>query len=157
MVPSNSTSRLSTLKQKVILSQTDTTVGFLSQNSRVLQTVKSRPSSKPFICVFQNFHTLKNSRIRIPSKRKKLLRRAKKTTFIVKNQAFRIASYPLHSQILRSLQWSYSTSANKSGASFQKEFCEEKADIIIEDKKGLFEGKPSTLYKITNFKIKRLR
>jgi tRNA A37 threonylcarbamoyladenosine synthetase subunit TsaC/SUA5/YrdC len=157
MVPSNSTARLSTLKQRVILSQTDTTVGFLSQNSRVLQTVKSRPSSKPFICVFQNLHTLKNSRIRIPSTRKKLLRRAKKTTFIVKNQAFRVASYPLHSQILRSLQWSYSTSANKSGASFQKEFCEEKADIIIEDAKGLFEGKPSTLYKITNFKIKRLR
>jgi tRNA A37 threonylcarbamoyladenosine synthetase subunit TsaC/SUA5/YrdC len=86
-----------------------------------------------------------------------MLRRAKKTTFIVKNQAFRIASNPLNSALLRNLEWSYSTSANESGKKYERSFCEQKADIIVEDKCGLFEGEASKLYKINKTKIKRLR
>jgi len=157
MVTSNSSSRLSRIKKSIILTQTDTTVGFLSQDAQHLRKIKSRQSTKPFISVFQNFKTLKEQNIRIPTKRKKMLRRAKKSTFIVKNRAFRIASYPYTSEILRSLQWSFSTSANKSGENFSREFCEQKADIIIEAKDGLYEGKASKLYKINNSAIKRLR
>jgi len=156
MVKRNSTSRLSSLKEKVILTQTDTTVGFLSQNEHKLQHIKERPTSKPFIKVYPDFHsfTLHN---RVPSKKKKFVRRALKTTFIVKNQAFRIAPYPLHVKLLTQTTWFFSTSANKKGKHFQREFCEKHADIVIENKQGLFEGSSSKLYKINNIKIKRLR
>jgi len=157
MVTSNSTPRLSSLKKRVILTRTDTTVGFISQDAQALREVKSRTETKPFIRVFQNFKELHKHAIRIPQSKKKHVRRAKKTTFIVKNQAFRVAMTPLDSAILRALSWSYSTSANKSGASFQKSFCEEKADIIVEDVQGLYEGKASKLFKITQTKQKRLR
>ena len=157
MVSSNSTSRLSRIKKSIILTQTDTTVGFLSQDANKLREIKLRKSNKPFIKVFQSFKALKNNNIRIPNRRKKIFRRAKKTTFIVKNQAFRVAPYSLDSQLLRNLEWSYSTSANESGQQYERSFCEQKADIIIEDKRGLFEGEASKLYKINNRIIKRLR
>ncbi|MEA2099704.1 MAG: hypothetical protein U9P72_06210, partial [Campylobacterota bacterium] len=75
----------------------------------------------------------------------------------VKNRAFRIAKIPLDSKILRDSSWYYSTSANKTGKSFDREFCLTKADIIIEDKNGLHEKSSSSLIKINNIKKKRLR
>jgi len=157
MVKRNSTPRLFSLNDKIILTQTDTTVGLLSQNANRLRESKLRIEKKPFIRVFKDFSTLKKHSIRIPNRFKKTLRRAKKTTFIVKNSAFRVATVPRDSQLLRNLEWSYSTSANESGKNFQRDFCEQKADIIIEDKKGLFEGKASKLYKINHTRKKRLR
>ena len=156
MVKSHSTSRFLDINNVVILTQTDTTVGLLSQNALRLREIKSRSDKKPFIKVFHNFQALKVQTIRIPKKRKNLVRRAKKTTFIVKNQAFRITPPSRNSQILRNLPWSYSTSANESAKPFSRDFCEQKADIIVEDKEGLFEGQASKLYKINNLKIKRL-
>jgi len=157
MVKSHSTSRFLDINNAVILTQTDTTVGLLSQNASQLREIKSRSDKKPFIKVFQNFQALKTQTIRIPKKRKNLVRRAKKTTFIVKNQALRVTLPSRNSQVLRNLLWSYSTSANESAKPFSRGFCEQKADIIIEDKEGLFEGQASKLYKINNLKIKRLR
>jgi len=153
----DSTSRLSSISTQVVLTQTDTTVGFLSQNEKQLKNIKSRESSKPFIKVFKSFYALKKSNIRVPHNRKKMLRRAKKTTFIIKNSAFRVAQETLNSSVLRATQWNYSTSANASGKSFELKFCEEKADIIIQDKNTLFEGKASSLLKINKKRIKRLR
>jgi len=157
MVKINSSSRFSNITPKIILTQTDTTVGFLSQNATMLREIKSRKSNKAFIKVYSNFKTLKSEKIRIPNSKKNLLRRSKKTTFIIKNQAIRVAKYELHSEVLRKLKWTYSTSANESGKNFHRDFCEEKADIIIEDENGLFEGQASKLYKINNTTIKRLR
>jgi len=157
MVKSNSPTRLSRINKRVILTQTDTTVGFLSQDAALLREIKSRQSDKPFIKVFQTIKALQNSHIRIPNSKKNLLRRAKQTTFIVKEQAFRVAKTPLHSELLRAADWNYSTSANASGKNFQRDFCEQKADIIIENKDGLYEGRASKLYKINNAQIKRLR
>ncbi|MFT7859431.1 MAG: Sua5/YciO/YrdC/YwlC family protein [Sulfurimonas sp.] len=157
MFKSNGTSRLSRLNDKLILTQTDTTVGFVSQNSSLLASVKERPSTKPFIKVYNSLKDLKDGHKRVPHRYKKHLRRLKKTSFVVKNEAFRIAPYPLHSNILRSSHWSYSTSANESGKSFDREFCESKADIIIEDQNALEEKEASKLFKINNKKIKRLR
>ncbi len=157
MVKSHSTSRFLDINNSIILTQTDTTVGLLSQNATLLREIKSRSDRKPFIKVFQNFQALKNESIRIPQKKKNLVRRAKKTTFIIKNQAFRVTVPSRNSQILRNLAWSYSTSANESAKPFSRDFCEQKADIIIEDKEGLFEGQASKLYKINNIKTKRLR
>ncbi|ADN09528.1 hypothetical protein [Sulfurimonas autotrophica] len=157
MVKFNSTSRLSNIDTKVILTQTDTTVGFLSQDALKLCDIKSRQPSKPFIKVYKNFKALKQDKKRVPNAQKNLVRRLKKTTFIVKNFSFRVANDSSHSSFLREIQWKYSTSANESGKNFSRIFCEEKADIIVEDKNKLFEGKASKLYKINNKKIKRLR
>jgi tRNA A37 threonylcarbamoyladenosine synthetase subunit TsaC/SUA5/YrdC len=157
MVRRDITSRFSSITSQVILVQTDTTVGFLSQDEKKLQSIKSRPSNKPFIKVFNSFQALKNDKRRVPNRFKNQVRRAKKTTFIVKNISFRVAPTSLFSAVLRNSAWNYSTSANKSGEHFSRDFCEEKADIIIENKHGLFEGDASKLYKINHAKRKRLR
>ena len=141
----------------IILTQTDTTVGFLSQDNLKLKEIKSRHSNKPFIKVYKNLKSFKENGNRVPNSKKSLIRRSKKTTFIVKNRAFRIANNNLNSSILRASKWNYSTSANESGRNFDREFCESKADIIIEDKDSLYEGNPSSLYKINSKKTERLR
>ncbi len=141
----------------VILTQTDTTVGFLSQDSLKLQEIKSRESNKPFIKVYSNLKAFKEDKNRVPSSQKSRIRRSTKTTFIIKNRACRIANTTLNSSVLRANRWNYSTSANKSGKSFDRGFCESKADIIIEDKNSLYEGKASSLYRINSKKMERLR
>ncbi|QOP46065.1 hypothetical protein [Sulfurimonas paralvinellae] len=157
MVKRDCITRFFSINNSIILTQTDTTVGFLSQDAKLLREIKSRQSNKPFIKVFQTFAIAKKEHIRIPNRYKKSVRRSHTTTFIVKDQAFRVAPAHLNSSILRKLPWSYSTSANESGKRFNREFCEQKADIIIEDKERLFEGKASKLYKINNKTKKRLR
>jgi tRNA A37 threonylcarbamoyladenosine synthetase subunit TsaC/SUA5/YrdC len=157
MVKSNSTSRLFSLNTQIVLTQTDTTVGFLSQNNVALASIKIRPNTKPFIKVYRSLKNLKQEHKRVPNKFKKDIRLSTQTTFIVKDEAFRIAAYPVQSNILRNLQWSYSTSANESGKNFNREFCQSKTDIIIEDRNPLEEKRASKLLKINNKKIKRLR
>ena len=152
----NSTPRLSSIDKLVILAQTDTTVGFLSQDATTLAAIKNRSPKKPFIKVYQDFRSLKKE-LRAPNDKKNLLRRSKKTSFILKNQAFRVAKTQQSSQLLTQRDWNYSSSANESAKSFDRVFCEQKADIIIEQKEGLFQGSASQLIKINNKKEKRLR
>ena len=156
MVKSKSITRFFSINL-VVLTQTDTTVGFISQNYKKLQDIKSRDTSKQFIEVYSNLKNFTSSKHRIPQSKKSLFRKSKKTTFIVNNNAFRISPSSLHSQILRNSHWNYSTSANESGKKFDFEFCEDKADIIIQDKYGLKENSASTLLKMNNKKIVRLR
>jgi tRNA A37 threonylcarbamoyladenosine synthetase subunit TsaC/SUA5/YrdC len=141
----------------VILTQTDTTVGFLSQNSQKLYEIKTRDTTKPFIKVYNNFKNFLMDGNRVPKNRKNLVRRSKKITFIVNNYAFRVVDTNLNSQILRDSAWYYSTSANRSKESFNREFCESKADIIIEDNNGLIENSSSTLIKINELKRRKIR
>jgi len=140
----------------IILLQTDTTVGFLSQNSEKLFEIKSRQQIKPFLKFYKTFQSLKLD-LRVPNSQKNLIRRSKKTTFIVKNQAFRVSSLHLNSQVIRNFIWQYSTSANASGKKFNRSFCEDKSDITIEDKKKLSEKKSSIILKLNEKKIRRLR
>ena len=142
--------------KKVILAQTDTTVGFLSQDAKRLKSIKDRESHKPFITIYQDFRSL-TTNIRVPNSKKSSIRRSKKTTFIVKGNSFRVVRYTKHSSFLRDMSWSFSTSANRSKERFDREFCENSVDIIIEDKESLFEGKASKIYKINDKAIKRLR
>lgn len=152
----------------IILTQTDTTVGFLSQDADKLYEIKSRKKSKPFIKVYSNFKTFLAPRghfslssgtcgNRVPANQKNRIRRSKKTTFIVKNRAFRVAESLLNSNILRNSTWYFSTSANESNKEFDREFCENKADIIIEDKNRLYESTSSSLIKINNVKRRKIR
>ena len=148
MVRCKSTSRL----PSVVLTQTDTTVGFISQDASRLAEIKSRPHHKPFIKIINSLENL-----RVPKKYKKIIRRSKKTTFIVNNQAFRISKKIISSQILRDTLWHYSTSANESNKNFDREFCEQKTDIIIEDKNGLKELSASSLIKLNKVKRRKIR
>lgn len=141
----------------IILTQTDTTVGFLSQDTQKLSLIKSRHNTKPFIKVYNSFKILLQNGGRIPKNKKNLIRRSKKTTFIIKNRSFRIAQNICTSQILRDLKWNYSTSANEAGKNFDRDFCEVKTDIIIENKDGLIENSSSRLYKLNKNKLRRLR
>ena len=157
MVRCKSTPRLSGINNLVILTQTDTTVGFVSQDANQLYKIKSRNTSKPFIKIYSSFKNFLACGNRVPHAKKNMIRRSQKTTFIVKNKAFRISKDNLNSQILRDMRWHYSTSANQSKKNFQREFCEDKADIIIEDKQGLYENSSSSLFKINNVKQLRIR
>ena len=141
----------------VLLAQTDTTVGFLSTDAKSLEQIKSRPSSKQFLKVYPSFKEFKNDKNRVPQKYKNLVRRAEKTTFIIKNRASRIVKDPIHLKLLKKYSWLYSTSANKSGFGFNKEFCITKSDIIIEDNRGFIESAPSSLYMLSRVKIWRVR
>ncbi|MEJ2373821.1 MAG: hypothetical protein P8Y16_08590 [Sulfurimonas sp.] len=130
MVKSNSTSRLFGLNTQIVLTQTDTTVGFISHNATALASIKIRPNTKPFIKVYRSLKNLKQEHKRVPNKFKKDIRLSTQTTFIVKDEAFRIAAYPVQSNILRNLQWSFSTSANESGKNFNREFCQRKKEPL---------------------------
>ena len=141
----------------MILTQTDTTVGFLSQDEQKLYDIKSRSQTKPFIKVYKDFKSFLQDNNRVPKNRKKLIRRSKKTTFVIGNLSFRVASLKLDSQILNTTPWFYSTSANKSGERFKRDFCESKADIIVEDIDSLVEKSSSALIKINRIKRRRLR
>jgi len=157
MVKINCDTRFFSINTKVILTQTDTTVGFVSQNEIRLSHIKERLSSKPFIKVYQNFHALKEDKRRVPNSQKRRVRRSKKTTFIVNQLAFRVANITLDSALIRANKWNYSTSANESSKSFNRTFCEEKTDIIVENKISLYEGNSSSLYKINDKCLRKLR
>lgn len=142
------------MKDKIFLTQTDTTIGFVSQNREKLDTIKNRPKDKSYIIAIDSFKTLKTF-TRVPKIHKKRLRRAKKTSFIIKNQAYRVVLDKHHLLLLNRLTWAYTTSANFSNQSYNQEFAEDKADIIIYPLKEI--SNPSKLYRLTKNKIKKLR
>ncbi len=144
------------LGELVILTQTDTTVGFLSQSKERLDAIKGRPPHKPYLINFFDLKTAKRF-VRIPKNRRKELRRAKRTTYIVKGQAFRVARPKTASKLFNDMKWCYSTSANQSGKSYDESFAKEHADVIIENLCGLYESIPSRLIKLNAKAKKRLR
>ena len=141
----------------IYLAQTDTTVGFLSQNRDALLHVKKRDIKKEFIISVDSFKTLKKF-TRVPQKYKKFIRRAKKTTIVYpKNLAIRVVKDKEHLKFLKKLKWTYSTSSNPSGQDFEREFAKEKADVIIYNKLDFDEKKPSMIVKCAKISKRRLR
>lgn len=140
----------------VILAQTDTTVGFLSQDATRLACVKGRDPHKPFLKVFASLKVLQKH-TRIPLKYRTWFRHARKTTFVIKNQAFRYVSEEPHASLIAKYGWLFSTSANESGKHFDRSFCEEHGDLIIEDAQGFHERDPSKIFKLTPTQFKQLR
>lgn len=143
---------------KVYLAQTDTTVGFLSRDALALSSAKERAASKPHLFTVNRFEKL-TKLARIPNVHKKRVRRSHKTTFVYpNNKAIRVVSAESrHAHFLKHFDYLYSTSANKHQCSFDREFAFEKADIIIEDRDGLYEGKSSNIFKLGKNRIQRLR
>ena len=145
------------LQNKLFLVQTDTTVGFLSQDSAYLAKVKDRPAGKSFVQVTSSFKTLKKS-VRIPKQHKLRVRRSKKTTFAYSdNKAIRVVKDQRHEKFLKQFEWFFSTSANESSLAYSRKFACEKSDIIVEDSHGLYEGEASKIYRLYKTRLKRLR
>jgi len=143
------------LKDKVFLTQTDTTIGFVSQNAEKLTAIKQRPPHKHYIKAVNSLNTLQTF-TRIPRQHKNRVRRAKKTTFIMPNRhSYRVIQDKHHLLLLNRLKWAYTSSANLSNKTYDEAFAKEVANIIIEP---LIEKKEaSTIYKLGKHAIKRIR
>ena len=139
------------------LVQTDTTVGFLSQDGAKLLHVKKRSTKKGFVTVYSDFKSFKKEKNRISNTHKHYVRSAKKTTFISKNRASRIVSTGKHHNFLNNFSYMYSTSANLSGEQYSEEFAREKAEIIVQDIEGFNESRASKMIKLSNSRKVRLR
>jgi tRNA A37 threonylcarbamoyladenosine synthetase subunit TsaC/SUA5/YrdC len=138
----------------IYLVQTNTTVGFLSQNLEKLNQIKKRPSNKKFLKVVSEYSLLPRS----PKKHRKRIRRTpNNNTYIINNEAYRVITEPHHKEFLKKFHWMYSSSANESGKNFDEEFAIKNADVLVVDKRGYFESEPSKIFKINKNKIKRLR
>jgi tRNA A37 threonylcarbamoyladenosine synthetase subunit TsaC/SUA5/YrdC len=143
------------LKKLVFLTQTDTTIGFVSQNAEKLTKIKQRPPHKFYIKALNSLQTLK-SFTRVPSSHKNRVRRSNKTTFIMPDgHSYRIVRDKHHLLLLNRLKWAYTTSANLSSSQYNEEFAKEKSDVIIGPLNHSREA--STVIKIGNQAIKRIR
>ncbi|RRS30140.1 MAG: Sua5 YciO YrdC YwlC family protein [Epsilonproteobacteria bacterium (ex Lamellibrachia satsuma)] len=143
------------LKNKVFLTQTDTTIGFISQNAEKLTAIKQRPPHKYYIKAVNSLQTLKIF-TRIPSLHKKRLRRAKKTTFILPDgHSYRVIRDKHHLLLLNRLKWAYTTSANLSDHPYDETFAKEAVDIIISPLKQ--KQQASNIHKLGKYTIKRIR
>ena len=143
------------LKDKVFLTQTDTTIGFVSQNAEKLTAIKQRLPHKYYIKAVNSLKTLQTF-TRIPTQHKNRVRRTQKTTFIMPNRhSYRVIRNKHHLLLLNRLQWAYTTSANLSSESYNEKFAKESADIIIEPLHETMQS--STIYRLGNKTIKRIR
>ena len=143
------------LTQKVFLTQTDTTIGFVSQNAKRLSQIKGRPAGKHYIKALPSLASLKKQ-TRIPAPHKNRIRRAEKTTFVMPNaNSYRVVRDPHHTPLLARLGWVYTTSANQSGSIYNEAFAKEAADVIVMPLKQT--DTPSTILKIGKTRIQRIR
>jgi len=143
------------LNKKVFLTQTDTTIGFVSQDANRLSTIKNRPSYKYYIKAVDSLETLK-SFTRVPSKYKNRVRRANKTTFIMPNKnSYRVIKDKQHLLLINRLKWAYTTSANLSNKDYDESFAREVADVIVEPLNS--KQISSSIYRLGNINIKRIR
>lgn len=143
---------------KIYLAQTDTTVGFLCEDYKKLNSIKNRDIEQKVLREVNSFDTLK-SFTRIPNKFKSKVRRSKKTTFIYPNQqSFRVVDdATVHYDFIQKFKVIYSTSANLTNKKFDLQLAQDKSDIIIYTKNDFYETTASNLYKINNQTIKKLR
>lgn len=143
-------------KEIVYLAQTDTTVGFLSQDDKRLAQLKQRDVKQKTLQVVDSFETLKQN-VRIPKNFRGLVRKSSKTTFIYPNgDSYRVVdSSSTHFNFISKVKQIYSTSANITGQNFYKEFAINAADIIIENE--FCEKQSSSIIKITKIKSTKIR
>jgi len=142
-------------QDKVFLTQTDTTIGFVSQNADRITTIKQRPPHKHYIKAVNSLNTLTES-VRVPKVHKNRVRRAKKTTFIMPDgQSYRVIQDKHHLLLLDRLKWAYTSSANLSGDSYDEDFAKKAADVIIEPLIGTKQA--SHIYKLGLKKLRKIR
>ena len=143
------------LANLVFLTQTDTTIGFVSQNSEKLTQIKQRPPHKFYIKAVNSLQTLKTF-TRVPSSHKNRVRRSTKTTFIMPNgHSYRVVQDRHHLLLLNRLGWAYTTSANLSSEDYNEKFAKENADVVITPLKQKHSA--SNIYQLGKITLKRIR
>ncbi len=143
------------MKDEVFLTSTDTTIGFLSQNAAKLDSVKKRDPSKHYITAVDSLKTLKNL-TRVPKRHKKMLRRARLTTFVMPNgRSYRQIKDKQHLLLIKRLSWAYTTSANISSCEYDEQIAKKLADVIIYPLKN--KAKRSTILKLGKNRVKKIR
>lgn len=143
------------MPSKVYLTQTDTTIGFISQDADRLTAIKQRPPHKHYIKVVDSLATLK-AQTRIPTRYKNRVRRASKSTFILPDGAsYRVIHDPRHLALISKLTWAYSTSANLSDHPYDESWARKMADEVIEPLNT--SSLPSSIYKINRTRIRKIR
>jgi len=142
----------------IYLVQTDTTVGFLSNNNVKLAQIKQRPVAQKMLCVVDSFKTLKQY-TRVPSKFKKMIRQAKKTSFIYPNKkSFRVINKnSRHYNFVKKFKIIYSTSANKTGEDFDLNYAIKKCDVEVLNGFNYCQNKPSNIILLGKNKFKKVR
>ena len=154
--PTGATARFQNLTQN-LENETARWATFLSSSKTRLNYIKRRPLFQPCLITTTTFKTLKNL-VRVPLKYKKEVRRAKKTTFIYQNKkAIRVVKDGYHYRFLKKFDYIYSTSANKTGKSFDEEFATSIVDIAVLDERSFSENFPSKLIKLSKSLKKKLR
>lgn len=143
------------MKNKIFLVQTDTTIGFLSKDESTLNKLKQRPLNTPCVLSLASFKELQNF-TRVPHNFKNLIRKARKTSFIYPNKkAIRVVKDCKHSLFLKEHGPMFSSSANKHNQKFNEEWAKSVADKIVGE--IFFETKPSRIFKLSLTKLKKLR
>jgi tRNA A37 threonylcarbamoyladenosine synthetase subunit TsaC/SUA5/YrdC len=145
-------------KNLVYLTQTDTTVGFLSFDEAKLSLIKKRDKKQKNLMALDSFKILKTY-VNIPKKFRKLIRNSKNTTFIYKNsKSFRVVDKNSnHHRFIKKFSSLYSTSANKTKKDFNINFAFNNCDIAIFSKDDFFQTKPSKIYKLYKNKLLKIR
>jgi tRNA A37 threonylcarbamoyladenosine synthetase subunit TsaC/SUA5/YrdC len=135
------------MKNSLYLTQTDTTIGFASQDSSKIDKAKKRLPNKHYIRAVNSLKTLQQF-TRVPQKHKNRLRRSKQTTFIMPNgNSFRVIKDTEHNLLLDRVEWLYSSSANLSGAEYSEIYAKSVTEIIV--KSPLQEvGRASKIYRL---------
>ena len=110
------------MKSNLYLTQTDTTIGFVSQDPTKIDQAKNRLPDKYYIRVVDSLKILKTF-TRVPQEHKNRLRRSIRTTFIFpQGESFRVVKGTKHNLLLNRVKWLYSSSANLSGAVYDEDY-----------------------------------
>ena len=143
------------LNNKVFLTQTDTIIGFISQDADKLTAIKRRPPHKHYIKAVNTLQTLKTF-TRVPTLHKNRVRRAKKVTFIMPNGlSYRVVKDKHHLHLLNRLKWAYTTSANLSNEAYDETFAKKVADVIVLPLKETQQS--SNIFQLGKYTLKRIR
>ncbi|MEA2028029.1 MAG: Sua5 YciO YrdC YwlC family protein [Campylobacterota bacterium] len=146
----------SLFKDLVFLTQTDTTIGFVSQNASKISQIKQRPAHKNYIKALPSLKTLK-AHTRVPTKHKNRVRRAKRTSFIIQGNSYRVIKNHPHTLLLERLGWAYTSSANLSGKEYDEVFAKGSADVVVSFPKNHQKRQASKIYQLSNNRLKRVR
>ncbi|GAA7070774.1 hypothetical protein HpCHN105_13890 [Helicobacter pylori] len=140
----------------VYLAQSDTTIGLLSKDRKKLNALKNRPKNQSVLIESVDFATLK-SLVRAPNAFKNLIRRSAKTTFIYPNSKAVRVVMGRHGDFLKRFKTLYSTSANLTQCTYDKEIASKLADVVVSDERGLFESSSSKIFRLYKDKKVRVR
>lgn len=144
------------MRNALYLTQTDTTIGFISQESMKIDKAKKRKPNKHYIKVVNSLEILKTF-TRVPNKYKNRVRRAKRTTFIMPNGlSFRVVKNTKHNLLLDRLKWVYSSSANLSGSEYDEQYAQNNTEVIVSFPEQK-DGNSSKIYKLGQTNIRSIR